>query len=196
MRSLFIGIFFLLISVMGISQTKLKWKLRAMPELGLQIGSISPSGDARLNLLAEKKSWMVGIGGGVDFYRFQSYPIYLNARRAITVGKWKPFAYSSVGYNIMGKVDQFTEWGNIWGGLGGPTSYKYGGGLYAEAGAGLVARIKKKDRIYFSAGFVEKTVTEKYDSFYWLGFQNQLEPVKNTNVYSMNRLVMRVAFKF
>ena len=81
MRSLFIGIFFLMISVMGISQTKLKWKLRAMPELGLQIGSISPSGDTRLNLLAEKKSWMLGIGGGVDFYRFQTFPIYLNARR-------------------------------------------------------------------------------------------------------------------
>jgi len=192
MRSLYIGIFFLLISVVGISQTKLKWKLRAMPELGLQIGSISPSGDTRLNLLAEKKSWMLGLGGGIDFYRFQSYPIYLNARRVFTLGKWKPFAYSSMGYNIMGKTNQISEWGNIWG-VG--STYKYGGGLYAEAGAGLVARIKKKDRFYFSVGVVQKTVTEKYDSFYWLGFQNQLEPVKNTNVYTMNRLVMRVAFK-
>jgi hypothetical protein len=196
MRSLLIGIFFLLISLVGISQTKLKWKLGAMPELGLQIGSISPSGDARLNLLAEKKSWMLGLGGGIDFYRFQSYPIYVQARRVFTLGKWKSFAYSSVGYNIIGKVEQFSEWGNIWGRLASSTSYKYGGGLYAEAGAGLVARIKKKDRLYFSAGFVQKTVTEKYDSFYWLGIQNQVEPVTNTNVYTMNRLVMRVAFKF
>jgi len=193
MRSLFIGIFFLLISIVGISQTKVKWKLRAMPELGLQIGSISPSGDTRLNLLAEKKSWMLGLGGGIDFYRFQTYPIYLNARRVFTLGKWKPFAYSSLGYSIVGKVDQFSEWGNIW---GVSSAYKYGGGLYAEAGGGLIAKIKKKDRLYFSAGFVQKTVTEKYDSFYWLGFQNQLEPTTTTNVYTMNRLVMRVAFKF
>ena len=192
MRSIFIGIFFLLISVMGISQTKLKWKLRALPELGLQIGSISPSGDTRLNLLAEKKSWMLGLGGGIDFYRFQTYPIYLQARRVFTLGKWKPFAYTSVGYNIMGKKTQLAEWGNIW---GVASTYKYGGGLYAEAGAGLIAKIKKKDRLYFSAGFVQKTVTEKYDSFYWLGFVNQSEPITTTNIYTMNRLVMRVAFK-
>lgn len=185
MRSLFVGIFFLMISVVGISQTKLKWKLRAMPELGLQIGSIAPSGDTRLNLLAEKKSWMLGIGGGIDFYRFQSYPIYVQARRVFTVGKWKPFAYTSVGHNIK------------WGSIGAFSStYKYGGGLYAEAGAGLVATIKKKDRLYFSAGFVQKTVSQQYDSFYWLGIQNQLRPVTTTNVYTMNRLVMRVAFKF
>ena len=118
-----------MIATAGISQNKLKWKLRAMPELGLQIGSISPSGDTRLNLLAEKKSWMLGLGGGIDFYRFQSYPIYLNARRVFTLGKWKPFAYSSMGYNIMGKTNQISEWGNIWG-VG--STYKYGGGLYAK----------------------------------------------------------------
>lgn len=184
MRSLLIGIFFLLISLVGISQTKLKWKLRAMPELGLQIGSISPSGDTRLNLLAEKKSWLLGLGGGVDFYRFESYPVYVQSRKSFVVGKWKPFAYSSLGYNIK------------WGSIGAFSStYKYGGGLYAEAGAGLVARIKKKDRLYFSVGFVQKTVSQQYDSFYWLGIQNQVEPVTNTNVYTMNRLVMRVAFK-
>ena len=178
--------------MVGISQTKLKWKLRAMPELGLQIGSISPSGDTRLNLLAEKKSWMLGIGGGVDFYRFESYPVYVQSRKSFVVGKWKPFAYTSVGYNIMGEKTRSTEWISVW---GVASTYKYGGGLYAEAGAGLVAKIKKKDRLYFSAGFVQKTVTEQYGSYYWLGIENQLKPVTTTNVYTMNRLVMRVAFK-
>jgi hypothetical protein len=117
----------------------------------------------------------------------------VQSRKSFVVGKWKPFVYSSVGYNIKGGQSQLAEWRNIW---GAATLYKYGGGLYAEAGAGLIAKIKKKDRLYFSVGFVQKTVTEKYDSFYWLGFVNQSEPVTTTNIYTMNRLVMRVAFKF
>ena len=46
--------------------------------------------------------WFSGIGFGVNYYRYNSYPLFLDTRRFFNATK-KTFIYGNIGYNFPGK---------------------------------------------------------------------------------------------
>lgn len=187
--------FFLLLALLGSAtinaQTNKHWKPWLVPEAGIQVGSYTLDRDVRLNAGIEKKGIMLGLGAAVDYYRFESYPVYFQARKAFDFRKVNLFVMSSWGYNLKsGTVDEFSWWG------GRTITKKYSGGVYGEFGGGNMIRIRKKERLQVSVSWVMKAVEESFQSEIWNPVNQSPRTITNLNRYTMNRTALRVGWKF
>lgn len=170
------------------SAQKNKWSPWIMPEAGIVAGALNPAADFRLTTGIRLKQLRLGAGVAFDEYRDYSYPIYLQARWQLKWRKWKPFVFSSAGYNIRSGTDTiFTWFGN--------RAQTYRGGLYAEAGVGLTLSIRKKERLFISISQSYKRSSSTFQDFRWLGPGNSVT-VPATEIYRMNRLGLRIGWLF
>lgn len=170
-----------------------KWKLWALPEAGKLVASSAFSTDYRLNVGLEKKGIMLGLGGAIDQYRFQSYPVYLQARKTFVFRKVNGFVLSSMGYNLKSGSRTMSNW---IGWMPTVTEFTYSGGAYAEIGAGHIVIIHKKPRLHFSISWVMKSVQESYPSSIWNPVDQVPRMITNQINYKMHRTALRVGWKF
>ena len=186
--------FFLLLALLGSSAVKAqqkKWKPWVLPEAGILVGSYTLDRDVRLNAGIEKKGIMLGLGAAVDYYRFESYPVYFQARKAFDFRKVNLFVMSSWGYNVKsGTVAEPSWWG------GRTITKKYSGGIYGEIGGGNMIRIRKKERLQVSVSWVMKAVEESFQSEIWNPVNQSPRIITNLNRYTMHRTALRVGWKF
>jgi hypothetical protein len=186
--------FLLLLALLGSSAVKAqqkKWKPWVLPEAGILVGSYTLDRDVRLNVGIEKKGIMLGLGAAVDYYRFESHPVYFQARKAFDFRKVNLFVMSSWGYNLKsGTVDELSWWG------GRTITKKYSGGVYGEIGGGNMIRIRKKERLQVSVSWVMKAVEESFQSEIWNPVNQSPRIITNLNRYTMNRTALRVGWKF
>jgi hypothetical protein len=187
--------FFLLLALLGSAtinaQTNKHWKPWLVPEAGILLGSYTLDRDVRLNAGVEKKGIMLGLGAAVDYYRFESYPVYFQARKAFDFRKVNLFVMSSWGYNVKsGTVAEPSWWG------GRTITKKYSGGIYGEIGGGNMIRIRKKERLQVSVSWVMKAVEESFQSEIWNPVNQSPRTITNLNRYTMNRTALRIGWKF
>jgi hypothetical protein len=162
-----------------------------VPEAGILVGSYTLDRDVRLNTGIEKKGIMLGLGAAVDYYRFESYPVYFQARKAFDFRKVNLFVMSSWGYNVKsGSVAEPSWWG------GRTITKKYSGGIYGEIGGGNMIRIRKKERLQVSVSWVMKAVEESFQSEIWNPVNQSPRTITNLNRYTMNRTALRIGWKF
>lgn len=187
--------FFMLLAMLGSgtinAQTNKLWKPWLVPEAGILVGSYTLDRDVRLNAGIEKKGIMLGLGAAVDYYRFESYPVYFQARKAFDFRKVNLFVMSSWGYNVKsGNVAETSWWG------GRTITKKYSGGVYGEIGGGNMIRIRKKERLQISVSWVMKAVEESFQSEIWNPVNQSPRTITNLNRYTMNRTALRIGWKF
>jgi hypothetical protein len=186
--------FSLVLAMLGtgeINAQQKHWKPWLIPEAGIMLGSTTLDRDFRLNTGVEKKGLLLGLGAAVDYYRFESYPVYFQARKTFEFRKVNLFVMSSWGYNIKsGSVAEFSWWG------GRTITKQYSGGVYGEIGGGNIIRIRKKERLQLSASWVMKAVEESFQSEIWNPVNQSPRTITNLNRYTMNRTALRVGWKF
>ena len=159
-----------------------------MPEIGVQIGATEPSGDLRLQGGLKRQNWYYGLGAAIDFYRFRSYPVYLQVQRVFSFRGTSPFLTASAGYNFKKASDTVPTWI-------GSRVYERTGGYYAELGGGFIFKIAKKERLQLSVVKNIKQVKESYDIDYWVG-PGQNRSARSTDLYTMHRVAVRLGWKF
>lgn len=176
-----------------------KWKPGALPEVGIMAGSYEPSGDARATFLLAKNSWSVGLGAGIDWYRFRSVPVYAQGRKTFGQKKNKPFVLASGGVNLPTK-EPVQEAPIFWPGIRlidswAPPVKTAEPGWYAEAGAGYGFFNKKQRGLTLSLNWVYKSRTEWYETDA-PAIANSNSKDRTTTTYLMNRLAFRLGWKF
>ena len=170
------------------------WKPWVLPEAGKLIAAADFSTDYRLNLGLEKKGLMLGMGGAIDQYRFQSYPVYLQARKAFVFRKVNGAVFSSLGYNIKSGTETISNWNSWW--FPSTMEATYRGGAYAELGLAHAVNIRKKQRLHLSISWVTKSVKESYPSSIWNPADQVLRTITNKVNYTLHRTALRVGWKF
>ena len=186
--------FSLLLAILGpgvVKAQQKQWKPWLVPEAGILVGSTTLDRDLRLNTGIEKKGLMLGMGAAIDYYRFESYPVYFQARKTVQFRKVNLFVMSSWGYNVKSGTVAETSW---WGGR--TITKKYSGGIYGEIGGGNIIRIRKKERLQFSVSWVMKAVEESFQSEIWNPVNQSPRTITNLNRYTMNRTALRIGWKF
>lgn len=186
----------LLIPFIGIAQSK-TWKPWAVAEAGLLVGSYGPSGDLRLQGGMKKGGWMFGAGFAHDGYKYESLPVYAQARKMFGQKRIKPFVMGSVGPNFeMVKEEPqnvifFSRNSSIW----AAPEYNYAMGLYSELGAGLAFRTHKTFGFNISFSYTRKTLTETST---YTNYNNggAGETNSDESKYLMNRWSFRLAISY
>jgi len=63
------------------------WRFRSDNYGGLSVGQMGSYGQARTVNGLTQGPWFVGLGAGLDYYRFRNIPLFLSATRDLTNGK-------------------------------------------------------------------------------------------------------------
>ena len=188
---------FLLLALLGSSAVKAqqnKWKPWVLPEVGKLIAASDFSTDYRLNAGLENEGLMLGLGGAIDQYRFQSYPVYVQARKAFVFRKVNGTVFSSMGYNLKSGTETISNWTGWW--RPSTRDVTYSGGAYAELGLAHAVKIRKKQRLHLSVSWVMKSLQESYPSEIWNPADQISRTITNQVRYNMHRTALRVGWKF
>jgi hypothetical protein len=131
-------------------------KFRSTEWLGLSSGESGSAGQIQTVDGISKGPWFVGLGAGVDFYRFRSVPLFLSVTRDLSLGKrdWL-FLYFDGGinepwyYRQISAVDTYTS-----------SSFHSGG--YYSGGIGYLWKLgaNTSKAVLFTAGYTVKKLSE------------------------------------
>jgi len=175
-----------------------KWRFQGIPELGVVWNSMEVDGDARLTLGATTKGFMLGAGFGADLHRINTLPLYVQGRKTIGNGRYKPFVVASLGANLPGekhKINRDMVFIDEPSFARPPWGFDYLAGIYAEGGAGFDMAMSKKLGLQLSLSYSHKTLQEIYFNTVWNG-NNESSEEKFETRYLMNRLALRLGLRF
>jgi len=136
-------IIFLFISFSAASQKK-PIKFQSINEAGIAVGESEVNGVLQTVNGIEISNWFAGVGIGIDYYRYQTAPLFFDVRRYFDKEN-KGFVYIDLGYNIPWKDKPGKE-------ISYYNSYHFTGGVYTGFGIGYRLSVSKKTSILFSLG--------------------------------------------
>lgn len=96
-------------------------------------------------------TWFMGIGVGLDRYRFTTIPVFFDLRKNFSKKPNSAFFYGDLGVHLPWVRDKEKEWF-------GKTDYNRG--LYYDMGLGYNVDIGKKRALLFSGGISLKKIRE------------------------------------
>jgi hypothetical protein len=143
----------------GVSWGQDPTRFRSVESLGLSSGSSGSFGQVQTVNGIAKGPWSVGLGAGVDYYRFRSVPLFLSVTRDLAIGKrdWF-FLYLDGGTNL--------PWykrpaGALITPEGGFNSV-FHSGEYWSGGLGYLWKLSdhSKKAVLFSVGYTAKRLRE------------------------------------
>lgn len=154
MRNKSFLLFLLVVSIAlcGKAQNK-KIKFHSINSFGFVIGE--HGNDIMLQTVngVTYKNFYSGIGFGIDYYDYNSYPLFFDQR--IYFGKKnKAFVYGDLGYNFNAKNKPGKE-------IYYYNSYHFSGSVYTDIGIGYKMKFSKKSSLMLSAGFSYKEISDK-----------------------------------
>lgn len=155
----------------------------------LQIGVLNGSAKSAFELKTihglQYHSWFAGAGVSLDNYLYRTVPLFIDIRKNLLNKNSYPYLFADAGISLpwVQHVDNF--W---W------SSYKYGAGLYYNAGAGYSFSLAKKYALLFNAAYSFKRVKETVIPFCELCPQPASPEIKNE--YSLRRLSLSVGWMF
>ncbi len=142
----------------GLGQNPIKF--RSTETVGLSSGSAGNYFQVQTVNGVSKGPWFVGLGAGLDYYRFRSVPLFLSVTRDLAVGKrdWL-FLYLDGGTNL--------PWykrppGSLDSPGGGEASSTFHSGEYWSGGLGYLWKLgdHSNKAVLLSAGYTVKKLSE------------------------------------
>ncbi len=184
---------FICLSVISFSQDKgASYKFHSINSVSLLNGENAVSAGLQSVNGIQKGNWFAGIGVGLDYYLYRTVPLFVDIRYEYGRKKNKFFAYADGGFNFEWAKEAYNDSpGFVW---DGPNSDgEFHNGAYADAGLGyLIGSRKGNGGLALSLGYsyksLEKTVT-------YLDWRRQ-QPTTDTYDYNLNRIVIKVGWKF
>jgi len=142
----------------GLGQNPIKF--RSTETVGLSSGSAGNCLQLQTVNGVSKGPWFVGLGAGLDYYRFRSVPLFLSVTRDLAVGKrdWL-FLYVDGGTNLLWYKRPA---GSLITPGGGEASSTFHSGEYWSGGLGYLWKLgdHSKNAVLFSAGYTVKKLRE------------------------------------
>jgi hypothetical protein len=134
------------------------WKFRSCNYVGILSGEAGNYGQLQSINGLYKRVWFVGVGAGLDYYRFRSIPLFASVTRDLLSGKHGLYVTGDAGTNIPWyKRPSF-----------GMAS-TFHAGLYWSGSLGYRFRISQKGQaLLLSVGYSYKELSEDVKG-YWAG---------------------------
>jgi hypothetical protein len=138
----------------GFGQSRIQF--RSTEWAGLSTGEAGSAGQVQTVNGVSRGPWFVGVGAGLDYYRFRSIPLFLSVTRDLAIGKrdWL-FLYLDGGTNVPWYKRSETP-DNAF------LSDAFHGGEYWSGGLGYVWKLGDHTgkAVLFSAGYTVKKLSE------------------------------------
>lgn len=136
-----------------------KLHLQSISSIGLLNGSKNSSLALQTIIGGSMKHSFLGVGVGLDYYRFRTIPVFADVRHEFGRGKTNMFLYGDIGYNYGWLTEKNKEDAGIY-----YENTNYKGGLYYDMGIGCKVGFKNSNAFLLSAGYTFKRVENKAGS--------------------------------
>lgn len=124
-----------------------------------------------------------GIGFGLDYYNYNSYPIFFD-QRIFFNQKRCAFAYGDIGYNLPGQNKPGKE-------IYYYESFHFSGGVYSDFGIGYQMKMPKQSSFVITAGLSYKELHDKIAT---------MAPADGTDYstynYGFGRIIIKAGIEF
>jgi len=158
-------------------------KFRSINSVGLLIGESGTDMILQTVNGIACKNYFSGIGFGVDYYHFNSYPLFFDQQ--ICFGKKKSaFIYGDLGYNFNAKNKPGKE-------IYYYKTYHFTGGVFTGLGIGCKIKFAKSNSFLLSIGYSYKELNLK------IGAIGPADGIDYSNYkYSNGRIVLKAGIDF
>ncbi len=193
MKNIYMGMMALLIvAILNAQQSKQKGNVFVSAQAALLNGDDHVNGQILLTGGYQLKGWFIGGGTGFDYYKYRTIPAFADVKKYFGKGDRQFFIYANGGSNIAWPtLNQYRRVG--WGAVDGLSQFK--NGIYTDVGFGYTLFNSKKRGFFTAAGYSTKTLSETYNEQIW-GGPNPPIITKRTLEYTMNRVIIRVGYRF
>jgi hypothetical protein len=161
-------------------------KFQGIVSVGMAAGESSTKALFQLSGGINTQDYFMGVGFGIDPYRFQSVPVFADWR--INLDKTRfGFLYANAGFNFpYGDNENISE----------PfkTSDHFRGGFYMDAGVGYRFPMKGWSRLLLSAGYSHKRINNVVGYHY--SWCPSCPDEKYTYQYDLGRIVTKLSWEF
>jgi hypothetical protein len=165
-----------------------KLRLQSISSVGLLNGYSGPSLALQTILGGYYQHSFLGVGVGLDYYRYRSIPLFVDMRHEFGKGKRSLFLYGDIGYNYecvakRKMKESFTY----------TLQHRFYGGSYYDAGLGYKVGFNKSNALLLSAGYTFKKLQSEVGS----GVCPFIGPCYNavqTYRYYLSRLVIKAGW--
>jgi len=136
----------------------------------------------------QHKKWFAGIGAGLDYYYFRTIPLFADVRWNLLDNRKTPFVYADAGTNF------------VWINKTKTPSYgsDYKNGSYYDMGIGYSLTFKKGTAFTISAGYSQKSLSEKRPGFMYIDIWPNPYPYDDGTRYdyTLKRLSIKAGLSF
>lgn len=184
--------------IFGICTGQSSWKFRSDNYFGSTAGEVGEQGHLQTVNGLYKGAWFLGLGAGVDEYRYRSIPLFLSVTRGLVAFSNRSglFLYLDGGINLpwyKRTLNSYQKQMII--------ADKFQAGPWGSAGLGYKWRISARTdkALLFSAGYSMKKLTEKVvNKGICYTYSCQFEPTQQTYIYDYlnHTFVFLVGFRF
>ena len=162
------------------------WQFHSINNVGLLEGQTGSAFQLQTINGMQYRSWFMGIGLGLDFYRFRTIPLFIDFRKEFGSSVNKFFAYADGGVNFAWLTDDQKPLYL--------TDDHFETGFYTDLGLGYKIAAGKKNHLLLSIGYSLKKLKETYLSYNYFPPDNPLDKAQ-TN-YSLNRITIKIGWEF
>ncbi len=162
-------------------------------EGGLVNGNFSTSSYVQTKHGIEYKHWVVGVGAGMDYYRYRTVPLYVELQRSFGKNSVRPFAVIAAGVNATWPTEEQKQETNGW--LQRSPAV-FSNGFYSRLGGGVLLTTNSKVKISITAAYSYKTLSRTYSESNWDMWPQPVNIVEKTIEYRMNRLSIGLGVSF
>lgn len=136
------------------------------------------------------KGWNTGLAASADFFSVRSLQLSADLRKEIGLMKQTFLFYANPGFNIPWpnkKKDYSPQ--TFW-----PLDEKFGGGLYAEAGAGIL--LTKNKNLLIAFCWSRKDYNRTYNDYIYNPGSIDYDTYRAKRKYEFNRIGMKIGYVF
>ena len=135
-----------------------KMQFKSINSLGLAEGQYGSAIQLQTINGIQKKRWFAGIGLGLDHYRFQSVPMFVDLRRSFGKKSNKIFIFANAGINFSDLTKNQKKYSY-------PAGSAFENGVYLATGAGYDIKMTSRFSLSIASGYTYKNTPEQYRLF-------------------------------
>jgi hypothetical protein len=176
-------------------QKSCSWQFHSLNSVGLLEAQAGSAFQLQTINGVQYKSWFVGAGIGLDYYRYRTIPLFIDMRKEFGKTANKLFVYTDLGRNFSWVTDKEKS---LY-----ATDDQFSHGLYVDIGLGYKIAVGRSQAFLISLGYSYKSLSETYTLLYynpdWLSFMDNPEHIgsgTNRVTYNLNRLNIKMGWQF
>lgn len=165
------------------AQPSAKWALRSLNQVGLLQGEGKAAVDLQTVNGLQRRNLFIGVGAGLDYYRYRSVPLFLQAMKYFGKSNNQFFLYANAGAHFVWKNKE-----DIY--------ERYHPGFYGGAGIGYKAGFRNGMGFLLNAGYSYKRVNNEADVIISCPINGPCYPYTSRYHYDLNRLIIQIGWMF